>query len=83
MLPERTFTVGGVASVAFGVALLGLLVAVGGLEEGIGAIASSVGLIGFGAFFLYVGRAAARDRAGVLALAGPPATLGGGRGGAP
>ena len=71
MLPERVFAIGGVLAIAAG----GLLLATFALTPSPlvwGLLEAAVLLVGFGAFFLYVGRGAGRDRRRLLESPKPP-----------
>ncbi len=71
MLVERVFEIGGVLTIAAGAALAGLLYATGAYGVSVGVFLTPALLIGFGVFFLWVGRQAREDRRGLLALAEP------------
>lgn len=71
MLRERVFVIGGALSMAAGVLLLAAF-----LQTPVpllwGALESAVFLLGFGAFFIYVGNGARRDRERLLESPRPP-----------
>jgi hypothetical protein len=86
MLRERVFSIGGWLCIGFGASLLAVSVAWGIVEVAWGVLVTPLLLVGFGSFFVYVGREAKRDRLELLALPkpvgpNPPGTgPGGGRG---
>ena len=82
MLIERTFAIGGVLVVLFGAALAALVLGSGAWRYGIGLLLAPALLVGFGVFFLYVGRQAREDRERLLAV-GDPARAAAGRPAAP
>jgi hypothetical protein len=62
VLPETTFDIGGALTIGLGVALAaGLVWAGAGIDFLDGWLSAGIA-VGFGAFFLSVGRAAARER---------------------
>jgi hypothetical protein len=73
VLLERTFAIGGGLLLVFGALLLGVAIALGLAWTLFGIVLSGGVLIGFGVFFLRVGRDARRHRTALLALGeGPP-----------
>ncbi len=70
MLVERVFELGGILTIVFGAALAVLLYATDAGSYGVGIFLGPLLLIGFGAFFIGVGRQARADRQALLALAG-------------
>lgn len=77
MLVERVFSLGGLLVIAFGILLAALVYATGAWRYGVGLLLGPALMIGFGAFFLGVGRQARRDREALLALPETPAPPGG------
>lgn len=71
MLIERTFAIGGALVLLFGAALAALVVGSGAWQYGIGLVLAPALLVGFGVFFLYVGRQAREDRERLLAVGDP------------
>jgi hypothetical protein len=68
MLIERTFEVGGAMTLASGGLFLAYLVESGILFAYPGFLVAGAGLVGFGAFFVWVGRQARQERLALLAL---------------
>jgi hypothetical protein len=83
MLRETQFLVGGGLTIALGASLIGLLVWAGAGFDYFGGYLGSGLAVGFGAFFVYVGRSERRERAPLLVapeLPPPPSPPGpGGR----
>jgi hypothetical protein len=71
MLPERIFTIGGVLTIAAGVLLVVAFV-LSPVFLFYGPLEAGALLIGFGVFFIYVGRGARRDRRRLTDLPEPP-----------
>jgi hypothetical protein len=71
MLRERVFSIGGWLCIGFGASLLAISVAFGIVEVAWGVLVTPLLLVGFGSFFVYVGREARRDRLELLALPRP------------
>ncbi|MGC2035883.1 MAG: hypothetical protein WA761_10650 [Thermoplasmata archaeon] len=71
MLRERVFSIGGWLCIGFGASLLAVSVVFGIVEVAWGVLVTPLLLVGFGSFFVYVGREAKRDRLDLLALPKP------------
>ncbi len=73
MLRETQFLVGGALTIALGVLLVGLLVWAGAGFDYFGGYLGALLAVGFGAFFVYVGRSERQDRAPLLEVPDGPA----------
>ncbi|MCI4364804.1 MAG: hypothetical protein L3K10_01890 [Thermoplasmata archaeon] len=70
---ENTFWIGGFLTIGLGIALIAGLVWAGAGAEFASAYLAAGMAGGFGVFFVYVGRAEARERRVFLSASGPPA----------